>query len=300
MRCAFSWATRPATANGCDPDGNPAGGDIACAVVAPHGVRLLIGDVMGHDQRAAQTAEKVTRAFRRIAAGPDPLQVVAARLHAFVAEHADGEEFVTAQFVSIPNGDDDAQIVCCGHPPPLLLRDGRVTALDVLPPSPPLGLLDMGGYSPHADLLGARAGDSVLLYTGGSARPTTTAALLTHWRSAPRPSPRVRGRASGASSQATACPSCCGTTCSTTSAVTCAMTPRCCTCGSPMHKPGVTALWPRALCAVNNISATGFASQPIDTLRYGATIAEGQPSLGPEVTRHGDANRIGNRSTSHP
>jgi serine phosphatase RsbU (regulator of sigma subunit) len=95
------------------------------------------------------------------------LQVVAARLHAFVAEHAAGEEFVTAQFVSIPNGDDDAQIVCCGHPPPLLLRDGRVTALDVLPPSPPLGLLDMGGYSPHADLLGARAGDSVLLYTDG-------------------------------------------------------------------------------------------------------------------------------------
>lgn len=167
MRCAFSWATRPATANGCDPDGNPAGGDIACAVVAPHGVRLLIGDVMGHDQRAAQTAAEVTRAFRAIAASRDPLQVVAARLHAFVAEHADGEEFVTAQFVSIPSGADDAQIVCCGHPPPLLLRDGRVTALDVLPPSPPLGLLDMGGYSPRADLLGARAGDSVLLYTDG-------------------------------------------------------------------------------------------------------------------------------------
>ena len=172
MRCAFSWATRPATANGCDPDGSPAdgdsaGGDIACAVVGPYGVRLLIGDVMGHDPRAAQTAAEVTRAFRVIAARPDPLQVVAARLHAFVAEHADGEEFVTAQFVSIPDGDDDAQIVCCGHPPPLLLRDGRVTALDVLPPSPPLGLLDMGGYSPRADLLGARAGDSVLLYTDG-------------------------------------------------------------------------------------------------------------------------------------
>jgi serine phosphatase RsbU (regulator of sigma subunit) len=172
MRCAFSWATRPATANGCDPDanpadGNPADGDIACAVVAPHGVRLLIGDVMGHDRRAAQTAAKVTRAFRGIAARPDPLPVVAARLHAFVAGHADGEEFVTAQLVSIPHGDDDAQIVCCGHPPPLLLRGGLVTALDVLPPSPPLGLLDMGGYPPHADVLGARAGDSVLLYTDG-------------------------------------------------------------------------------------------------------------------------------------
>jgi serine phosphatase RsbU (regulator of sigma subunit) len=167
MHCAFSWATRPATANGCDPRGNPSGGDIACAVVAPHGIRLLIGDVLGHDQRAAQTAAEVTRAFRRLAARPDPLQVVAARLHAFVAEHADGEEFVTAQFVSIPNNDDDALIVCCGHPPPLLLRGGRVTALDALPPSPPLGLLDMGGYSPRADILGARAGDSVLLYTDG-------------------------------------------------------------------------------------------------------------------------------------
>jgi serine phosphatase RsbU (regulator of sigma subunit) len=168
MRCAYSWATRPATANGCDPGGSPAGGDIACAVVAPDAVRLLIGDVMGHDPRAAQTAAQVTRAFRRLAAVPDPLPVVAARLHAFVADHADGEEFVTAQFVSIPNGDDtDPQIVCCGHPPPLLLRGGHATPLAAVAPSPPLGLLDMGGYSPRADPLGACEGDSVLLYTDG-------------------------------------------------------------------------------------------------------------------------------------
>lgn len=173
MRCAFSWATRPVPANSCQPGGNLAGGklaggDIACAVVSPGAVRLLIGDVMGHDARAARTADRVTRAFRELAAHPDPLQVVAARLHAFVAEHADGEEFVTAQFVSIPNGDSgEAQIVCCGHPPPLLLRAGRVTLLDALPPSPPLGLLDLQGYPPRADLLGAGPGDSVLLYTDG-------------------------------------------------------------------------------------------------------------------------------------
>jgi serine phosphatase RsbU (regulator of sigma subunit) len=169
MRCAFSWATRPAAATSCGPHaGALTGGDIACAVAAPHAVRLLLGDVMGHDQRAAQTAVEVARAFRQLAAHPDPLQVVAARLHAFVASHADGEEFVTAQFISLPNGDEDhPQIVCCGHPPPLLLRDGQVTLLDALPPSPPLGLLDMGGFSPHADLLGARPGDSVLLYTDG-------------------------------------------------------------------------------------------------------------------------------------
>lgn len=169
MRCAFSWATRPATANGCGPQAvPPAGGDIACAVVAPHAVRLLLGDVMGHDERAARTAAEVARAFHQFAAHPDPLQVVAARMHAFIAGHADGEEFVTAQFVSVPSAvGGEPQIVCCGHPPPLLLRDGRVTLLDALPPSPPLGLLDMGGYSPRADLLGARPGDSVLLYTDG-------------------------------------------------------------------------------------------------------------------------------------
>lgn len=141
----------------------------------PHAVRLLLGDVMGHDKRAADTAAEVARAFRQYAAHPDPLQVVAARLHAFVAGRADrgganGEEFVTAQFVSLPSGaagGDEAQIVCCGHPPPLLLRDGRATLLDALPPSPPLGLLDMVGFSPRADLLGARPGDSVLLYTDG-------------------------------------------------------------------------------------------------------------------------------------
>jgi serine phosphatase RsbU (regulator of sigma subunit) len=168
MRCAFSWATRPATANDCDQGYSPAGGDIACAVVAPDAVRLLIGDVMGHDPRAAQTAAEVARAFRHLAARPDPLPVVAVRLHAFVASHADGEEFVTAQFVSIPNAEDAGpQIVCCGHPPPLLLRDGRVVPLDGPPPSPPLGLLDLGGCWPHADPLGARAGDSLLLYTDG-------------------------------------------------------------------------------------------------------------------------------------
>jgi hypothetical protein len=195
MRCAFSWATRP-VANGRDP-GNPAGGDIACAVVAPNAVRLLIGDVMGHDPRAARTAAEVTRAFRQLAARPDPLQVVAARLHKFVADHADGEEFVTAQFVSIPDsGEAEAQIVCCGHPPPLLLRDGRVTALDALPPSPPLGLLDMGGFAPHADLLGARAGDSVLLYTDGvseaydgQGRPYPLAERAAALSARPRPGP---------------------------------------------------------------------------------------------------------------
>ncbi len=121
MRCAFSWITCSAPAVSCR-----AGGDIACAVEAPGAVRLLIGDVMGHGPRAAQTAAEVTRAFRALAAGPDPLQVVAMRLHDLVVARAADEEFVTAQLVSVPLEDRaEPAIVCCGHPPPLLLRHGR-------------------------------------------------------------------------------------------------------------------------------------------------------------------------------
>ena len=59
-------------------------------------------------------------------------------------------------------------MVNCGHPPALLLRDGRATFLDAIPPVPPLGLLELaGGAGPYPGPLGARGGDMVLLYTDG-------------------------------------------------------------------------------------------------------------------------------------
>jgi serine phosphatase RsbU (regulator of sigma subunit) len=163
MRCAFSWITCPAPAHPCHT-----GGDIACAVAAPGAVRLLVGDVMGHGERAARTAAEVTRAFRELARHAGPLQEVAMRLHAFVAARDDGEEFVTALLISVPmSHDGDAEIICCGHPQPLLLRGGQATPLDALAPSPPLGLLDLAGTPARAGLLGAGPGDGVLLYTDG-------------------------------------------------------------------------------------------------------------------------------------
>jgi serine phosphatase RsbU (regulator of sigma subunit) len=121
---------------------------------------------MGHGAQAARTARGVTRAFRELAGSADPLQVVATRLNAFVAGRDGGEEFVTALLVTIPM-DGSAEVVCCGHPQPLLLRGGQATPLDSLAPMPPLGLFDMAGCQPRAGLLGAGPGDSVLLYTDG-------------------------------------------------------------------------------------------------------------------------------------
>lgn len=179
MRCAYSSITCPA---GKDAPGHH-GGDIVAAVETPAAVRLLIGDVMGHGPDAIRIAAQVTCAFTRLAAhAEDPAQVVAARLDRLVAgldgtgpgngTGADGadhrEEFVTAQFIDIPrNGDAEARIVCCGHPPPLMLRGGAATFLDAIPPGPPLGLLDLAAVFPHPVPLGARPGDTVLFYTDG-------------------------------------------------------------------------------------------------------------------------------------
>jgi serine phosphatase RsbU (regulator of sigma subunit) len=167
MRCAFSWITCPAPAPTCHT-----GGDIACAVEAQGAVRLLIGDVMGHGARAAQTSAAVTSAFRALAGGPAPCpppHVIATRLHEFVAARDCGEEFVTALVVCVPMDDTTAaEIVCCGHPRPLRLRGGCATPLDAVSPSPPLGLFDLaGGAQARTEPLHASPGDSLLLYTDG-------------------------------------------------------------------------------------------------------------------------------------
>lgn len=174
MRCAYTSTTCPAD------DDVPwhSGGDIAAVVRTPALVRVLIGDVMGHGPRAGETAALLRGVFARLAAHEqDPPQVIAARLDRLVADRADQqerdhrEEFVTAQLIDVPRGCDrraEPRIVCCGHPPPLLLRDGTATFLDAIPPAPPLGLLDLTDEScPLSCPLGARAGDTVLLYTDG-------------------------------------------------------------------------------------------------------------------------------------
>lgn len=165
MRCAYSSITCPA---GKDAPGQR-GGDIVAAVETPAAVRLLVGDVRGHGPDATRIAARVACMFTRLAAHADPPQVVAARLDSLVASLDRREEFVTAQFIDIPrDGDAEARIVCCGHPPPLVLRDGRATFLDVIPPAPPLGLLDLAGpVFPRPVPLGAGPGDTVLFYTDG-------------------------------------------------------------------------------------------------------------------------------------
>ena len=100
---------------------------------------------------------------------------VAVRLHALIARSEHEERFVTVLLANFPAPDDgvsvtDAgawiELVCCGHPPPMLLRGG--SAAFVTPyAAPPLGLLDLADGWCRASLIPVGDGDQLLLYTDG-------------------------------------------------------------------------------------------------------------------------------------
>jgi hypothetical protein len=58
------------------------------------------------------------------------------------------------------------ELVCCGHPPPLLLRGGSATFIEPCP-APPLGLLDLADGWCQSSRFGVGEGEQLLLYTDG-------------------------------------------------------------------------------------------------------------------------------------
>jgi serine phosphatase RsbU (regulator of sigma subunit) len=137
------------------------------AVATVFGTRLLIGDVMGKGPELSRTADAVLRAWHELAARQRSLEVLAVRLHSLVAPSDEPDRFVTATLVSIaPDG--SAELVCCGHPPPLLLRGGGAVPAAVPAPAPPLGLLDLAHGWCAAQPVPDTAWDRMLLHTDGA------------------------------------------------------------------------------------------------------------------------------------
>lgn len=142
------------------------GGDVYGAVATPFGTRLLIGDVMGKGPELSRTADSVLTVWRELAHRQRSLEVLAVRLHALVAHSDEPDRFVTATLVSVaPDG--SAELVCCGHPPPLLLRGGGAVPAAVPAPAPPLGLLDLAHGWCAAQPVPHTAWDRMLLHTDG-------------------------------------------------------------------------------------------------------------------------------------
>jgi len=89
-------------------------------------------------------------------------QAAAANRH--LAEQFPGPSFVTGLLIELEVATGAGTVLNAGHPPPLLLRHGTVTELQI-PPNVPLGLFRDTTYSVHPIHL--QPGDRLLLISDG-------------------------------------------------------------------------------------------------------------------------------------
>ncbi|MCT4357554.1 serine/threonine-protein phosphatase [Streptomyces sp. Je 1-79] len=165
------------------------GGDLYAAARTASGTRLLIGDARGKGLDAISEASLVLGAFRVTARRETELPSLVGHLEAGVGSAEDpagaaapgsgaeegadaeaddaAEAFVTALVLDIPDHEPVVRLVNCGHPPPLLLRQGRVVPLDTAATSPPLGLSDVLSPDVTVETFPFDVGDVLLLYTDG-------------------------------------------------------------------------------------------------------------------------------------
>jgi serine phosphatase RsbU (regulator of sigma subunit) len=137
------------------------GGDAYAVLSTPHGVRAVIADVRGKGLGAVAIAADLLASFRETAATDITLAALAHRLDASIRPQLGPADFVTALLVQIGSG--QLTLVSCGHPWPLLLREGSITEIPITRPSPPLGL----AVRPEEQSMRFAAGDQILLFTDG-------------------------------------------------------------------------------------------------------------------------------------
>lgn len=143
------------------------GGDLYEAIAAGDSIRLIVGDVLGKGLPAARTAAVVLGAFREAAYDTLDLAQIAARIETSLQHQEAEEEFVTAVLAQIDAGGSRAEILSCGHPPPLLIRDGAVILADPPEASLPLGLASLSPADRKVCVIPFKDRDRLLFYTDG-------------------------------------------------------------------------------------------------------------------------------------
>lgn len=88
-------------------------------------------DAMGHSVQAAILATVLVGALRNGRRAGVDLAEQARLAGAALAEQCHRSEYVTGQVVRVDLRAGVARVVNAGHPPPLRLRDGRVTSVDL-------------------------------------------------------------------------------------------------------------------------------------------------------------------------
>ena len=121
--------------------GRDVGGDWYDAFELPTGrIGFAVGDVVGHDLKAAVAMGRLQQLLRYVAVGGSrPAKVLQALDEACPA--VTGTDFATLGYAEYDPAEAVITYACAGHPPPLLVADGRATYLNE-GRSAPLGFQD--------------------------------------------------------------------------------------------------------------------------------------------------------------
>jgi serine phosphatase RsbU (regulator of sigma subunit) len=137
------------------------GGDLYEIVQRGDAIRLLVGDVRGKGLAAVRTATIVLGEFRAAAADLSDLSDVIEQIDRRLRPYLGDEDFATALLAEV-RFDGCFTLASCGHPPPILVREGEISELTLIS-GLPLGL------GARAQVSSGRLdpGDRLLLYTDG-------------------------------------------------------------------------------------------------------------------------------------
>ncbi len=153
------------------------GGDLYEVISTPRHVRFILGDVQGKGLAAVRTAAVVLGAFREAAFDARDLVEIATRIETSLHHQAAEEEFVTVVMGQAVVGSSSVEILNCGHPAPILVRDAVVTPVEDGEPGLALGLASLAASTRTPIDVPLAPGDQILFYTDGvsEARDATRA-----------------------------------------------------------------------------------------------------------------------------
>ncbi|MER5309262.1 PP2C family protein-serine/threonine phosphatase [Streptomyces sp. NPDC002773] len=150
------------------------GGDFYEAVRVPGAVRIMLGDVQGKGLGAVETASVLLGSFRAAVNDAPDLAVLADRLDEGLARYGAwdpdsdaAERFATVVLVELPDDEDTARLLSCGHPAPLLQHGADVHAVSFADPSLPVNLAGLADSRHRIEEVPFGPGDRLLLYTDG-------------------------------------------------------------------------------------------------------------------------------------
>lgn len=150
------------------------GGDFYKALKVRDGVRIVLGDVQGKGLPAVEAASLLLGSFREAAYTAPDLPAIAQRLEASMARYAErapesdaADRFSTVLLAEIPDDRPVIRLLSCGHPAPVVERNGAVETVELSAPSVPVHLPVPVDAPFTVEEVPFGPGDRLLMFTDG-------------------------------------------------------------------------------------------------------------------------------------